>query len=170
MLASFVAEPDKLTPAQMDKWCRDFDNWAIADTMCFALFDRSPHAFDKIKAWSTKKPEFEKRAAFALLASVALHDKTATNDAFIKILPLIERASTAERNFVKKGVRWALRGIGGRNLELNSAALELAHELAGGSDATARWVGKDAIRDLARPALQRKLAARTVKAQAKAKR
>jgi len=170
MLASFVAEPDKLTPAQMDKWCRDFDNWAITDTMCFVLFDRSPHAFDKIKAWSTKKAEFEKRAAFALLASVALHDKAATNAAFIKTLPLIARAATDERNFVKKGVSWALRGIGGRNLELNAAALELAHELAGASDATARWVGKDTIRDLARPALQKKLAARTAKAKAKAKR
>ena len=167
MLASFVAEPDKLTPAQMDKWCRDFDNWAITDTMCFTLFDRSPHAFDKIKAWSTKKAEFEKRAAFALLASVALHDKAATNATFIKSLPLIERASTDERNFVKKGVSWALRGIGGRNLELNAAALELAHDLAGRDDATARWVGKDAIRDLSRPAVQRKLAARAAKVKAK---
>ena len=160
MLASFVAEPAKLTSAQMDRFCRDFDNWAICDTMAFALFDRSPHAFAKIEAWSKKSAEFEKRAAFALLASVALHDKSATNAAFVKTLPLIERAADDQRNFVKKGVSWALRSIGGRNLDLCQAVMELATKLANSADATGRWVGKDALRDLSRPVVQKKLRAR----------
>jgi 3-methyladenine DNA glycosylase AlkD len=160
MLASFVGEPDQLTPAQMDRFCRGFDNWAICDTMAFALFDRSPHAFAKITAWSKKSAEFEKRAAFALLASVALHDKAASNAAFIKTLPLIERAADDERNFVKKGVSWALRSIGGRNLELCEASLKLATKLAASEDATERWIGKDTLRDLSRPAVQKKLRAR----------
>jgi 3-methyladenine DNA glycosylase AlkD len=163
MLASFVGEADQLTPAQMDRFCRDFDNWAICDTMAFALFDRSPHAFAKVKAWSTKKPELEKRAAFALLASLALHDKASGNAAFIKTLPLIERAASDERNFVKKGVSWALRSIGGRNLELCEAALELARQLAASGDATERWIGKDTLRDLMRLAVQKKLKARDQK-------
>jgi 3-methyladenine DNA glycosylase AlkD len=160
MLASFVGEPERLTPAQMDRFCRDFDNWAICDTMCFALFDRSPHALPKVEAWSTRKPEFEKRAAFALLASVALHSKAVSDTALLKTFSRIKRASNDERNFVKKGVSWALRSIGGRNLALHAAALELAQELAGSSDATERWVGKDAARDLSRPALRAKLIAR----------
>jgi 3-methyladenine DNA glycosylase AlkD len=160
MLASFVGDPDELTPAQMDRFCRDFDNWAICDTMAFALFDRSPHAFAKITAWSKKSAEFEKRAAFALLASVALHDKAASDAAFIKTLPLIERAADDERNFVKKGVSWALRSIGGRNLELCEASLKLATKLAASADATERWIGKDTLRDLSRPAVQKKLRAR----------
>ena len=50
MLASFVDEPERLTPAQMDRWCRDFDNWGICDTVCFHLFDRTPHAWAKVAA------------------------------------------------------------------------------------------------------------------------
>jgi 3-methyladenine DNA glycosylase AlkD len=160
MLASFIGEPAELTPAQMDHICRGFDNWATCDTMAFALFDRSPHAFAKITAWSKKSAEFEKRAAFALLASVALHDKAASNAAFLKTLPLIERAADDERNFVKKGVSWALRSVGARNLELCEAAQKLATKLAASTDATERWIGKDTLRDLSRPAVQKKLRAR----------
>jgi 3-methyladenine DNA glycosylase AlkD len=163
MLASFVGEADQLSPAQMDRFCRDFDNWAICDTMTFALFDRSPHAFAKVKAWSTKKPEFEKRAAFALLASLALHDKTSSDAAFIETLPWIERAANDERNFVKKGVSWALRSIGGRSLVLCEASLNLARKLAASGDATERWIGKDTLRDLTRPAVQLKLKTRAKK-------
>jgi 3-methyladenine DNA glycosylase AlkD len=164
MLASFVGEPERLTPAQMDRFCRDFDNWAITDTLCFALFDRSPHAFAKIKAWSTKKPEFEKRAAFALLASVALHDKAASDADFVKTLPLIERAATDERNFVKKGVSWALRSVGARSPALHAASVELATKLAASSDPTARWIGKDSLRDLERPAVLKKVLKRSAAA------
>src|SRR5262245_3236455 len=75
LLAVFVAEPELVTPALMDRWCRDFDNWAVCDTACFHLFDRTPHALRKVASWARRQPEFEKRAAFALLASAALHDK-----------------------------------------------------------------------------------------------
>jgi 3-methyladenine DNA glycosylase AlkD len=160
MLAAFVDEPDRVTPAQMDRWCRDFDNWAICDTLCFQLFDRTPHAFAKVAQWANRKPEFEKRAAFALLASVAAHDKGAPDEKFLVCLPLVERAATDERNFVKKGVSWALRGVAHRNAALHAAALELAQRLAASDDATARWIGKDTLRDVTRPLVLRKLAAR----------
>jgi len=160
MLTAFVDEPERVTPAQMDRWCRDFDNWAICDALCFHLFDKTPHAFAKVAQWAKRKDEFEKRAAFALLASVAAHDKGAPDEAFLRCLPLVERAATEERNFVKKGVSWALRGIGHRNPALHAAALELAQRLAASPDATARWVGKDTLRDITRPLVVRKLAAR----------
>jgi 3-methyladenine DNA glycosylase AlkD len=157
MLTAFVAEPARVTPAQMDRWCRDFDNWAICDTLCFHLFDRTPHAFAKVEQWSDKRAEFEKRAAFALLASVAGHDKMAGDEAFLATLPLIERAATDERNFVKKGVSWALRRIGRRNRALNAAATQVAERLAASADATARWIGKDALRDITKPNALRSL-------------
>jgi len=160
MLCSFVDEPERVTPTQMDRWCRHFDNWAICDTLCFQLFDRTPHAFAKVAQWAKRKDEFEKRAAFALLASVAAHDKGAADEKFLHCLPLVERASTDERNFVKKGVSWALRGIGHRSAALHAAALELAQRLAASDDATARWIGKDTLRDITRPLVVRKLAAR----------
>ncbi len=158
ILACFVADPAQVTPAMMDAWCKDFDSWAICDTACFHLFDRVPHAWKKVKAWAKRKPEFEKRAAFALLASLALHDKKATDEPFVDCLPLVETAADDERNFVKKAVSWALRGIGGRSPILHSASLELATRLAASDDSTRRWIGKDALRDLKRPLVAKRVA------------
>ena len=160
MLTSFVGEPARLTSAQMDRWCRDFDSWAICDSLCFHLFDRTPHAWTKVEQWSDKRQEFVKRAAFALLASLAAHDKQAPDAEFVERLVLIERAATDERNFVKKGVNWALRTIGKRNAALNAAAVTVARRLADSPEAAARWIGKDALRDLTSPAVVRRLSAR----------
>lgn len=161
MLTSFVDDPAELTSAQMDRWCRDFDSWAIVDTLCFHLFDRTPLAWSKVELWSEARDEFGKRAAFALLACLALHDKAADDAEFLNGLRLIEAASTDERNFVKKGVNWALRAIGERNAALNLAAVATAKRLAASSDATARWVGKDALRQLTSPAVKKRLASRS---------
>ena len=114
MLTSFVADPQKLTAAQMDRWCREFDNWAYCDTLAFNLFDRTPHAWAKVEKWSREPGEFQKRAAFALVWSLALHDKTASDAQFVKGLGLIERAADDDRNFVKKAVAMALRAVGTR--------------------------------------------------------
>jgi 3-methyladenine DNA glycosylase AlkD len=150
MLAAFVDEPARVTPAQMDAWARVFDNWAICDHCCFHLFDKTPHAWTKIAQWTKRDEEFVKRAGFALLASVALHDKKAPDTPFLKALKLIAREATDERNFAKKGVNWALRGIGRRNPALKTAAIAVSERLAASPDKTARWIGKDAIRDLSR--------------------
>ncbi|HTG95640.1 MAG TPA: DNA alkylation repair protein [Pyrinomonadaceae bacterium] len=157
MLAAFVDDPAQVTPAQMDRWCRDFDSWAIVDTICFHLFDKTPYAFAKAKAWANRRNEFEKRAAFALLASLGVHDKTASDESFAKCLPLIERAATDERNFVKKGVSWALRVIGRRNNELNRSAVALSKRLCASEEPAARWVGRDALKELTSPAVLRRL-------------
>lgn len=157
MLCSFLDDPAEVTPAQMDRWCKDFDSWAICDTICFHLFDRTPHAFKKIKQWSREEGEFQRRAAFALLASVALHDKEAEDGPFVKCLPLIERAASDERNFVKKGVSWGLRGVGRRNRMLHEASMELAERLAESTNATARWVGKDVLKDITRAAVVKRV-------------
>lgn len=150
MLASFVGDPDELTPAQMDRWCKDFDNWAFCDALSFNLFDRSPHAWKKVKQWAGRKPEFEKRTAFALLWSLALHDKSAPDERFLEGLALIEREATDERNFVKKAVKMALSAVGKHNRTLRTAAIATAQRLAASDDHTARWIGKDALRDLTR--------------------
>ena len=157
MLTSFVADPALLTSTQMDRWCKDFDNWAICDAMCFNLFDRSPHRWAKVKQWSTSRKEFEKRTAFALLWSLSVHDKQAADEQFIDGLRLIERAATDERNFVKKAVNMALRAVGKRNQKLNSAAVLLARRLSDSDDQTARWVGRDALRELTSPSVMKRL-------------
>ena len=157
MLTAYVDEPERVTSAQMDRWCRQFDNWAICDTLSFALWDRTPYAWAKVEQWAGRREEFIKRTAFALLWSLTVHDKDAGDKQFIRGLALIEAAATDERNFVKKAVNMALRAIGKRNAGLNAAAASVATRLAASPDATARWVGRHALREITSPAVQRRL-------------
>jgi 3-methyladenine DNA glycosylase AlkD len=150
LLAAYVDQPERVSSAQMDRWAKDFDNWGVCDTLCFCLFDRTPHAWRKVDQWAGRRDEFVRRAAFALLASLALHDKQTDDAPFLATLPLIERAAADERNFVKKGVSWALRSVGRRSAALRAASVELARRLAASKQPAERWVGKDALRDLAK--------------------
>ena len=157
-VAAFVDEIEKVTPAQMDRWAAEFDSWAICDTVCFTLFDRSPHALPKVEKWAKSREEFVKRAGYALLACVALHDRTTGDEAFLRFFPLLEAGAADERNFVKKGVLWAIRGVGGRSTALRDEALRLAGRLADSPVASARWVGKTALREMEGSAAAERLA------------
>ena len=150
LLAALVGDPTPVTRGQMNAWARSFENWADCDTVCFHLFDRTPLAWEMSRQWVKAPSEFVKRGGFALMASLALHDKTAPDQRFRPMLPLIERGARDERNFVKKGVSWALRGIGRRSRTLKAAAVAVAKRLARSEEAAPRWVGKDALRDLVR--------------------
>lgn len=161
LLVAFIADPAQLTATQMDRWCRQFDNWAVCDTLCLHLFDRSAHAWGRIEAWGRKRGEFEKRAAFALLAGLAVHDRHTPDAPFLAGLAHVDAAAGDARNFVSKGVSWALRAIGHRNAPLHAEAIALATQLAASDDATRRWVGKDALRDLGRAAVRAKVAKAT---------
>lgn len=148
ILASLVAEPKKLTEAQMESWVRDFDSWDVCDQVCTNLFERSPLAYEKAAAWSADPAEFVKRAGFVMMAVLAVHDKKAPDERFTAFLPLIEREAGDERNFVKKAVNWALRQIGKRNRRLHPQAVALAETLKTHPFRAARWVGADALREL----------------------
>lgn len=148
LLCAYTADPAQLTVAQMDRWCREFDNWAVCDTLCFALFDRTPLAWGRVKAWAASPHEYVKRGAFALLWGLTVHDKKAGDDAFLQALGWIEKAAFDERHFVKKAVNMALRATGKRNAVLKGAARAVAERLASSDDEAARWVGKDALREL----------------------
>lgn len=149
LFAALVGEPAKLTKKQMNSWAASFENWADCDTACFRLFDQSPLAWEQAVKWSASPREFVKRGGFALMASLALHQKKADDALFLPFLPLIEKEAVDDRNFVKKGVNWALRGIGKRK-GLRTAATEVAKRLAGSDVASCRWVGKDALREFAK--------------------
>lgn len=158
MLTAYVDEPERVTSAQMDRWSRQFDNWAICDTLAFALWDRTPHAWTKVEQWAGRREEFIKRTAFALLWSLSVHDKAATDRQFIRGLALIEQAATDDRNFVMKAVNMALRAIGKRNPTLNAAAAKTAARLAESTDVSAKWVGKHALRELTSASVKRRVA------------
>jgi len=164
MLACYVDDPALVDSAQMERWIRSVDNWAHCDTPCFVLFDRTPHAWKKVDAWAGRTDEFVRRGAFALLASLTVHDKQAADEPFLRGLQHIQAAASDERNFVKKAVNWALRSIGKRNVALHAAAVAVAQRLAAQKDATSRWIGKDALRELNSAAVVERLARRNQKA------
>ena len=169
ILAAFVEEPNRVTESQMERWVLDFDNWAICDGICLHLFDKTPHAYAKAVAWSARQEEFVRRAGLVLMAVLAVHDKQAPDDVFRKFLGIITTRASDERNFVKKAVNWALRQIGKRNRALNRAAIAAAEEIAKRDSPAARWIARDALRELESAAVQRRLQA-TVKGRTRAAR
>ncbi len=148
ILAAFVDDPEEVTEAQMEHWVLDFDSWDVCDQVCMNLFWQTGVAYNKAVEWSKSDEEFVKRAGFALMAVLAWKDKTAGDEKFEKFLPHIKRAATDERNFVKKAVNWALRQIGKRNPRLRRKAIKCAKQMVGTDFKSARWVGKDALKEL----------------------
>jgi 3-methyladenine DNA glycosylase AlkD len=157
ILAGMIDDPAELTEKQMEEWVKDIDSWDVCDQVCMNLFEKSPSAWKKVIDWSEREEEFVKRTAFSLIACLAWHDKKAGDERFIELLPLVVRGATDERNFVKKAVNWALRGIGKRNLNLNRAAIRTAEQIRRLDSRAARWIASDAIRELESEAVQNRL-------------
>lgn len=149
ILAGMVAEPARLTLAQMDHWVAGMRAWDVCDQACLNAFVKSPLAWEAIPRWAAREPEFEKRAGFSLLAVAAVHQKQRPDADFLARLPLIEAAADDDRNFVKKAVNWALRQTGKRSAALREPALTVAERLCGREEKSARWIGSDARRELA---------------------
>lgn len=157
IVAGMIDEPEKLTDKQMDDWVKDINSWDVCDQVCMNLFEKTPLAWKKILEWSKREEEFVKRTAFSLIACLAWHDKQMEDERFIKLLLVVMRGATDERNFVKKAVNWALRNIGKRNCNLNRAAIETARRIQLMDSKAARWIASDAIRELESRSVQRRL-------------
>ncbi|MFN7998041.1 MAG: DNA alkylation repair protein [Bryobacteraceae bacterium] len=149
-LAALVADPRRITEAEVEKWVRQFDCWATCDSTCLHLLWKTPFAWRKVTQWAAAEPEYVRRAAFALLAALAVHDKKAAETQFRSGLALIRKAATDERNYVKKAVNWALRQIGKRDQSLRVLAIQTAEKLVASHSRSAKWIGADALRELRR--------------------
>jgi 3-methyladenine DNA glycosylase AlkD len=156
-LAAFIDEPKLVTEKQIEKWVADFDSWDIVDQVISNLFDKTEFAYKKAFEWSKRKEEFVKRSAFTTMAALSVHDKKISNEKLKKFFPIIKRESLDERNFVKKAVNWALRQIGKRNWNLNQEAIKLAKEIEKIDSKAAKWIAKDALRELQNPKVQKRL-------------
>jgi 3-methyladenine DNA glycosylase AlkD len=157
LLACFVDDPAKVTVRQIEAWARDFDSWDLCDQATTNLFDQTRHAWPKAVEWAARDEAWVKRAGFAMMAGLAVHDTSAKDRAFLRLLPVIERGATDDRNFVKKAVNWALRNIGKRNVALNKAAIKTAKELQSLDSKAARWIAADAIRELEGAGVRKRL-------------
>jgi 3-methyladenine DNA glycosylase AlkD len=157
ILATLIDDWKQVTEAQMETWVRDFDSWDVCDQCCINLFRKTPWAHQKAVAWSAEDTEFVKRAGFVLMATLAVHDKKAGDEAFERFLPIIQREAGDSRNFVKKAVNWALRQIGKRNAQVNGLAIQTAEAIGDLDSKAAKWVAADALRELRGEAVQKKL-------------
>jgi len=162
-VAFMIADKSQVTREQMDEWAADFDNWATVDGACSYLFCRTPFAYEKAFEWALREPEFEKRAGFSMMAYLAVHDKKAPNEQLAAFLPVIEKHSDDNRNFVKKAVNWALRQIGKRNLELNKDAIEAANRIKSQNTRSAKWIAADALRELTSETTKERLIHKSLK-------
>jgi len=160
MLACLIDDPKKVSEKQLDVWVRDFNSWDVCDTCCGSLFDKVDFAYDKAFEWSSCNEEFVKRAGFALMAWLALHDKKSSDEKFVEFLSVIKRESVDDRNYVKKAVNWSLRQIGKRNVSLNKMAVDVAFDLQKSEYKSARWVGSDAFRELSSDKVRERLLGR----------
>ena len=148
ILASIIDDPNQVTEEQMERWVADFDSWDVCDQVCSNLFDKTTFAYQKAIEWSGDEAEFIKRAGFALMAALAVHDKQAGDERFEPFFPIIVRQATDGRNYVKKAVSWALRNIGKRNRHLNTRAIEVARKIEQKDSKVARWIANDALKEL----------------------
>jgi 3-methyladenine DNA glycosylase AlkD len=157
ILAGMIDDKALVTEEQMEAWVSNFNSWDLCDQVCSNLFDKTKFAYSKSYEWIERKEEFVKRAGFALMACLAVHDKKASDSLLLKFFPEIEKGAVDERNFVKKAVNWALRQIGKRNKNLNEKAIIVAERLGDKKDSSSRWVGKNALRELKSIAVQKRL-------------
>lgn len=156
-IAAMVEDPNTVTKKQLDSWARDLDSWDVCDGFAYGFVEKTPHAYDLATKWSSSKQEFIKRAAFATMAGLAVHDKKAPDEKLLQFLPIIERESGDDRNYVRKAVNWALRQIGKRNRACNTAAIASAERIHRTNAKSARWIATDALRELRSDAVQARL-------------
>ena len=150
ILCSKIFKPKDVTVDLMEKWVKTFENWEVCDSFSMGLFAKSDFALPKILEWTKRKPEFEKRAGFTIIASYCMADKLSENDLFESLFPIIKREANDERIYVKKAVNWALRNIGKRNRDLNKKAILVAQKLLETESPTAKWIAKNALNELER--------------------
>lgn len=148
LCAAMMDDPMRVTRRQMDDWVRACDTWNLVDACTGHLFVKTPHALAKARQWAAREPEFVRRAGFSLIAWLAVHAKTWPDKIFADLLPLIRAAATDERNFVKKAVNWALRQIGKRSPGLRRSAIAEAKRIATLDSKAARWIARDALKEL----------------------
>ena len=160
ILACMIDDPQQVTEAQLEHWVKEFDSWDVCDQCCNRLIRKTNFAYQKALTWACRPEEFVKRAGFVLMAVLAVHDKKATDRQFDAFFRLIEKEAVDGRNFVKKAVNWALRQIGKRNMILNQKAIAVAEKIEQFESKDARWVARDALRELRSNNVQKRLSGR----------
>ncbi|SMC80522.1 DNA alkylation repair protein [Rhizobium sp. RU36D] len=160
LLALYTFDASALTVADIRRLVADFNSWEIVDAAA-DLLTQTSFWRDLIQEFAADDREFVRRTAFSMIAGATVHNKSEPDDTLLGFLPLVEAHSTDARNFVCKAVNWSLRNIGKRNRHCHGPALAMAEKLATSKDKTARWIGKDAVKELTSEKVLARTAARS---------
>ena len=151
ILAAIIADPERTKLSMLDRWVNEIQNWAQCDNCCAELFEKTKYAYSLPFRWAKNEKEFVRRAGFVMIAEMAVHHKETEDKEFQKFFSLLKKYSIDERNFVKKGVNWALRQVGKRNISLHKKVIALSKEIQNIPSSSARWISNDALKELTNP-------------------
>lgn len=155
LLCSKIFTPKNVTVDLMEEWLPTFSTWEACDSFSMKIFARSPYAVSKALEWTHREPEFEKRAGFATMAAYCMADKKASNEVFEPFFNAILRESWDNRLYLRKGINWALRSIGKRNLDLKYRAIDTAHAMLKLKTKSAQWISNNALKELTDDSVRR---------------
>jgi 3-methyladenine DNA glycosylase AlkD len=156
-LAAMIEDPHTLSEAQMDAWAAECGSASLCDACCHELFRKSHFAHRKCFDWASRREEFVKRAAFILMACLAINDKKAPDEIFEGYLPVIRREASDERPHVQRAIASALKQIGRRSHLLHRHAVTAAKAIGKMPSATAKEIALDAIEELESDAVIQRL-------------
>jgi len=148
LLATIVADPERINRSALERWLDDVVSWDLCDHLCGNLASRRADATDLIRRWIRSPKLYVKRAAFALIAELAVHGKDLDDALFSELAGLVAEYANDARPHVRQAASWALRSIGKRDAANRDRAMAVAAELIEGADPAKRWVGRDAMREL----------------------
>lgn len=148
ILAVLVFDKKYISLHDVDKLMNDVCSWDLCDHLCKNLIIKLKGYEELIGIWCDSKETYNKRAAFTLMASAVIHEKSIYDDIVDNYLKLIFEHSNDEREHVKKAVSWALREIGKRDYNYQEKAILLAYELKENGSKSQLWIAKDALKEL----------------------
>ncbi len=148
LLAVLVYDKKTISHDEIENLIGDVQSWDLCDHLCKNLIIKMKCYDEFIYNWITSLHVYKKRAAFTLIASSVVHNKTIANDTLDNYLCMIQEHSDSEHEHIKKAISWALREIGKRDFTYNEKAIILAYELKESGNKNKIWIAKDALKEL----------------------
>jgi len=157
ILATIIADPALADDQLLEDWVLSINSWDLCDQFCNNLVIQTDFAPLKIVDWCIKDETFVKRAGFSTMAVYALKQPGLREKDIESFFTLILNECWDKRTYVRKAVSWALRNIGKRDLHCNRKAVKIAKILKDEGLAPARETANEAIKELQKPDLLKKL-------------
>ena len=148
LLAVLIADPGQMDARSLDAWLGDIGSWDLCDHFCTVLACTSPKPEALVFRWAADARLYVRRAALATVACLAVHRDDLDPDTFARFLATIRRLADDDRPHVRKAASWALRELGKRDFQSHDLVVGCAADMLADGSSTARWVAKDALREL----------------------